>query len=133
MLITLFPVWAVGTSLTEYQWPTVFVSIGPGVVRTSLVGVMLSMEQTLTDAELRAAAARPTLLTLGLLGCFVGMPALAVALSAAFALPPSMHTGLLLLGVVSGGCARPQLRDFLHASMLRKVVQHEGGAIYAPG
>lgn len=102
-MITLFPIWAVGASVCAYLYPSIFVNIGPNVVRAALAGVMLSTGLTITGGELRQAAARPGVLTLGLLGCFVGMPLLALGLSALFALPAPYHAGLVLLGAVSGG------------------------------
>lgn len=102
-LITLFPIWAILASVAALLFPATFVSIGPRTVRVSLALLMLSTGLTLTGAELRRAASRPVPVVCALVGCFVGMPLLALLLASVFGLPPPLRAGLLLVGIVSGG------------------------------
>lgn len=102
-MITLFPAWAIAASVAAYQSPALFSDVGPLTVRFALAGIMLTTGLSLTGAELKEAAARPMPLSLGLVGCFVGMPLLAMILAKLFSLTGPVQAGFILLGAVSGG------------------------------
>jgi len=103
LMITLFPAWAIAASVAAYQTPAMFSDVGPLTVRFALAGIMLTTGLSLTGAELKEAAARPGPLSLGLLGCFVGMPLMALIIAQLFALTGPVKAGFILLGAVSGG------------------------------
>ncbi|OSX76038.1 hypothetical protein BU14_0209s0029 [Porphyra umbilicalis] len=66
---------------------------------------MLSMGLTLSLADIRRGLSRPALLVASLLLCYGLMPALAVAIASAARLSAGHRSGLVLLGLISGGQA----------------------------
>lgn len=66
---------------------------------------MLSMGITLTVDDFRQVLKRFGAVTIGFLGCYLLMPALAVLLAKLFALPPDLAAGTILVGAVNGGQA----------------------------
>ena len=71
-----------------------------------LLGVMMfGMGLTLTTADFREIFRRPKDVFVGILAQFLIMPLAAFVLCKAFALPPDLAVGLMLLGCVPGGTA----------------------------
>lgn len=66
---------------------------------------MLSMGITLSPDDFRRVFRRFGAVTLGFLGCYIAMPLVALALAKAFALPPDLAAGTILIGAVNGGQA----------------------------
>lgn len=66
---------------------------------------MLSMGITLTVDDFRKVLSRFGAVTIGFLGCYLLMPALALGLASLFRLPPDLAAGTILVGAVNGGQA----------------------------
>ena len=87
-----------------FVFPQVFKPVGAYV--SILLGVvMFGMGLTLTTADFREIFRRPKDVAVGILAQFLIMPLAAFALCKAFALPPDLAVGLMLLGCVPGGTA----------------------------
>jgi len=99
----MFAVWIALASYVGLFSPESFAWLGP--VRTQRLLVMLSFSVGLTTKpeEFRACLGRPRPVALNMAACFVLMPVLAVALSAAFMLNQDLLAGMVLLGSVNGG------------------------------
>lgn len=105
LVIVLFPLLAAAAAYAALQTPASFSLLGANQVRLALAALMLTTGLGLRGAELRTAAARPSLLLGGLIGCYVIMPLLAVIIASVFNLTGGARAGLLLLGLASGGQA----------------------------
>merc|ERR1719460_1790163 len=66
---------------------------------------MLSMGITLTVDDFKRVLARPGVMVLGFIACYVLMPGLALGLSSALGLPAAMTAGMVLVGSINGGQA----------------------------
>ena len=99
-----FALWVIIAGILGFVFPDVFKPIGSWIA--ILLGVMMfGMGLTLTTADFREIFRRPKDVFVGILAQFLIMPLAAFALCKAFALPPDLAVGLMLLGCVPGGTA----------------------------
>ncbi|MCB1735774.1 MAG: bile acid:sodium symporter family protein [Gammaproteobacteria bacterium] len=100
----LFPIAAILASVLAYLFPSLFISLKPGIV--PLLGlVMFGMGMTLTVANFADVLKRPRLIALGIAMQFAIMPLLAWLLSTVFTLSPVWLIGMILVGASPGGTA----------------------------
>lgn len=96
-----FALWVIIAGILGFVFPDVFKPIGSWIA--ILLGVMMfGMGLTLTTADFREIFRRPKDVFVGILAQFLIMPLAAFALCKAFALPPDLAVGLMLLGCVPG-------------------------------
>ena len=96
-----FALWVVVFGALGFVFPQVFKPVGAYV--SILLGVvMFGMGLTLTTADFREIFRRPKDVFVGILAQFLIMPLAAFVLCKAFALPPDLAVGLMLLGCVPG-------------------------------
>ncbi len=99
-----FALWVIIAGILGFVFPDVFKPIGSWIA--ILLGVMMfGMGLTLTTADFREIFRRPKDVFVGILAQFLIMPLAAFVLCKAFALPPDLAVGLMLLGCVPGGTA----------------------------
>ena len=91
-----FALWVIIAGILGFVFPDVFKPIGSWIA--ILLGVMMfGMGLTLTTADFREIFRRPKDVFVGILAQFLIMPLAAFALCKAFALPPDLAVGLMLL------------------------------------
>jgi len=102
---TLFPLWTLMVAVGGLLKPGIFTGISTSYF-TGLLGLlMLSMGITLTIDDFKRVLQRPGVMVLGFLGCYVMMPALALALSKGLGLSAGLTAGMILVGSINGGQA----------------------------
>lgn len=101
----LFPLWIVVTALVGLLSPEVFLRVSTKYF-TRLIGLlMLCMGITLSVNDFKRVLTRPAITVLAFVGCYGLLPVLAILLSKALALPPSLSAGLVLLSSINGAQA----------------------------
>jgi len=102
--VRLFPLLAVALALAAYLAPAAFAPLGPLIV--PLLGlVMFGMGLTLGAGDFRRIAERPRTVAIGVVLQFLAMPLFAWIIARAFAFPPELAAGFVLLGSCPGGTA----------------------------
>jgi len=102
---TLFPLWTLLVALIGLFKPATFAAI-PTSAFTGLLGMlMLSMGITLSVDDFKRVLTRPGVMIVGVVGCYVMMPLLALGLSSALGLSPALTAGMVLVGSINGGQA----------------------------
>ena len=104
LTIRLFPLLAAGMALAAYSWPQLFAP-GRDLIAPLLGVVMLGMGLTLKPQDFRRILLRPRAIATGVGLQFLLMPLLAWALALAFAFPPELLAGMVLVGACPGGTA----------------------------
>ncbi|MBF0169798.1 MAG: bile acid:sodium symporter family protein [Nitrospinae bacterium] len=103
-LILLFPLWALLLSATAFAVPGLFVPWKGAIV--PLLGlVMFGMGMTLSVADFAQAVARPRIVAVGVALQYLVMPLAAFVVATAFAFPPELTAGMILVGTAPGGTA----------------------------
>jgi BASS family bile acid:Na+ symporter len=101
----LFPVWTCLTAGAALANPSLFTSVDTKHF-TGLIGMlMLCMGISLKPSDFERVAQRPGAVALAFVGCYVVMPALALMLGKALALPPPLAAGLVLVSCINGAQA----------------------------
>ena len=99
-----FAIWVLLFAVLAFYFPDTFRGIGPYIV--PLLGlIMFGMGLTLSKADFSEVVRRPLDVAIGVLGQFIIMPGLAWLLATAFALPPEVAVGVILVGCCPGGTA----------------------------
>ncbi|MBU4609740.1 bile acid:sodium symporter family protein [Achromobacter sp. GG226] len=99
-----FAIWVLLFAVLAFYFPDAFRGIGPYIV--PLLGlIMFGMGLTLSKADFSEVVRRPLDVAIGVLGQFIIMPGLAWLLATAFALPPEIAVGVILVGCCPGGTA----------------------------
>lgn len=104
LTVRLFPLLAAGMALAAYLWPQIFTP-GREAITPLLGVVMFGMGLTLTPADFSRVIMRPRSVAIGIALQFLLMPFGAWVLAYAFALPPELAAGLILVGACPGGTA----------------------------
>ncbi len=99
-----FVFWVILFSVAAYLFPEQFSALKPGI-KPGLGIIMFGMGMTLTPTDVRRVATMPRAVLCGVLGQFVIMPLVAVALAKAFGLSPELAMGFIILGCCPGGTA----------------------------
>lgn len=100
----LFPVFAALLALYAYTWPEAFAS-GQDLIAPLLGVVMLGMGLTLKPQDFKRILLRPRVIATGVALQFLLMPFIAWVLARAFAFPPELLAGMVLVGACPGGTA----------------------------
>lgn len=100
----LFPLWAIVVSLVAYLHPGVFLPAGAWIVPLLML-VMFGMGVTLSLDDFRRVLLRPLPVLTGTFLHYLVMPLAAWALTRAFAMPPDLAAGMILVGSVASGTA----------------------------
>lgn len=101
---TWFPLIVLVAGAAAVLVPAAFTPIGPWI--TTLLGViMLGMGLTLEPADFTVIARKPRAFVVGVVAQYVIMPLTAIGLALAFALPPELLVGVVLVGSAPGGTA----------------------------
>ncbi|MDO5057029.1 MAG: bile acid:sodium symporter family protein [Lautropia sp.] len=96
--------WVLAFAALAFVLPDAFQWVRPWIPYL-LGAVMLGMGLTLKVSDFREVLRYPKAVFIGVTTQFLLMPALAFALSRAFALPPELATGVVLVGACPGGTA----------------------------
>ncbi|KAL1515556.1 hypothetical protein AB1Y20_002176 [Prymnesium parvum] len=132
----LLPLWTVLTACIGLLKPQVFLCVSTKYF-TGLIGIlMLCMGITLSLDDFRRVLTRPAITLLGFVGCYGLLPALALAISKALALSPSLSAGLVLLSAINGAQAS-NLCNFIAKgdvalSVLMTTCQTVGAIVMTP-
>lgn len=101
----LFPVWTVICTLWALKSPGDFAWFTTEYFTGALAALMLSMGITLSPADFVRVGKRPNAVVIQFALCYLMMPALALALGAAFRLDTALLAGMVLVGSINGGQA----------------------------
>lgn len=102
LITRLFPLWAVLLALAGILAPPLFKPVLPHV--TLLLGiVMFGVGVTLTPADFRRIARQPAPVAAGIGLHYLIMPLAAWVIAKAFAMPPELAVGMVLVGSVASG------------------------------
>ncbi len=99
-----FALWVVLASAIGLFWPSTFLFLLPHI-RIVLGVIMFGMGMTLSAADFKRVATRPTAVGAGVGTQFVVMPLLAFGIARLLRLPPELAVGFILLGACPGGTA----------------------------
>lgn len=99
-------IWSIGlAALVALLQPKAFSWMSPLLVQWLLFITFFLTGVTARPADFRACLARPRLIAVNLMACFVIVPALALVLGKVMRLSPESLVGLVLLGSVNGGAS----------------------------
>mmetsp|Transcript_14510 Transcript_14510/g.21344 ORF Transcript_14510/g.21344 Transcript_14510/m.21344 type:complete len:428 (-) Transcript_14510:418-1701(-) len=101
----LFPVWTLITAGVALTKPAVFSRVNPNTFTAQIGLLMLCMGINLKPSDFKRVFQRPGAVLLAFVGCYGVMPALALALSSALRLGPSLSAGLVLVACINGAQA----------------------------
>jgi hypothetical protein len=101
----MFPIWTLITAGTALARPNVFLGIPPSTFPAQIGMLMLCMGISLRPVDFKRVAQQPMAVLLAFVGCYVVMPALAIILGKALALPKSTAAGLVLVACLNGAQA----------------------------
>lgn len=105
VLTALFPIWVASGALLAYVYPPALLWFSSSYIVPVLALIMLGMGLTIAPSAFWAIASTPWQIFLGAAAQYGVMPLLARFLARAFALPPPLAAGLVLVGVCPGGAA----------------------------
>ena len=105
VVVNLFPVWTVLATGWALKRPSDFAWFSTEYFTAGLAMLMLSMGITLTPADFSNIMKSPSAIIVQFLLCYLVMPVLAFFLGKAFAVPPALLAGLVLVGSINGGQA----------------------------
>lgn len=97
-----FAIWVIVFAVLGFFFPETFKQIAPWIV-TLLSIIMFGMGLTLSVDDFREVVKRPFDVTIGVLGQFLIMPLLAVALTRIIPMSPEVAAGVILVGCCPGG------------------------------
>lgn len=99
-----FAIWVLVFAILAFYFPQGFTWIAPYIV--PLLGIiMFGMGLTLNKSDFKEVVTRPVDVSIGVLGQFIIMPALAWLLVKIFNLEPEVAIGVILVGCCPGGTA----------------------------
>ncbi len=120
LALRLFPLVAAGMAAAAFAWPQLFAP-GGDLIAPLLGVVMLGMGLTLRPEDFRRILARPRLVAIGVALQFLLMPLIAWALALAFAFPPELLAGMVLVGACPGGTASNVIAYLARANVALSV------------
>lgn len=100
-----FPLWVVLAGAAGLYHPPLFTWFSGSLIVWGLAVIMLGMGLTLTFDDFRAVARMPRAVLAGVAAQFLIMPLLGWASAHAFALPPALAVGVILVACCPGGTA----------------------------
>lgn len=101
----LFPIWTILAAVVGVLRPESFAFMTSNGYTGCLALLMFSMGITLTIDDFKRVFAKPGLIGLGFIMCYVIMPALAFFIGNALGLSGPLLAGLILVGSINGGQA----------------------------
>ncbi|HBZ93024.1 MAG TPA: sodium transporter, partial [Pseudomonas sp.] len=115
-----FAVWVLLFAVMAFFQPSWFLPLTAWIV--PLLGlIMFGMGLTLKGADFHEVARRPLAVLLGVLAQFSIMPLVAWVLCQAFALPPEIAVGVILVGCCPGGTASNVITWFARGDLALSV------------
>ncbi|MGG2396781.1 bile acid:sodium symporter family protein [Pseudomonas sp. SH1-B] len=115
-----FAIWVLLFAILAFFQPTWFASMT--VLIVPLLGlIMFGMGLTFKGSDFQEVARRPLAVLLGVIAQFSIMPVLAWALCRAFALPPEIAVGVILVGCCPGGTASNVMTWFARGDLALSV------------
>ncbi|KJU77856.1 sodium transporter [Ectopseudomonas oleovorans] len=115
-----FAVWVLLFAVMAFFQPSWFLPLTAWIV--PLLGlIMFGMGLTLKGADFQEVARRPLAVLLGVLAQFIIMPCTAWLLCQAFALPPEIAVGVILVGCCPGGTASNVITWFARGDLALSV------------
>ncbi len=103
-IISLFPLWAILSSIFAYFQPSAVVGL-KGYIIPLLIAIMFSMGVTLKLEDFKRAIKKPKIIAITVALQFLIMPLSAFVLSKLLGLSVELTVGMVLVGAVSGGTA----------------------------
>lgn len=101
----LFPIWTILAAVVGVIKPNTFAFMTPNAYTACLALLMFSMGITLTIDDFKRVFAKPRVIGLGFMACYVLMPLLAFVIGNALGLSGPLLAGLILVGSINGGQA----------------------------
>lgn len=101
----LFPVWTIIAAVVGVIKPNTFAFMTSNAYTACLALLMFSMGITLTIDDFKRVFAKPGVIGLGFIACYVLMPLLAFVIGNALGLSGPLLAGLILVGSINGGQA----------------------------
>jgi len=105
LFANLFPIWTILAAVVGVMRPATFEFMTSNMYTGCLALLMFSMGITLTIDDFKRVFAKPGVISLGFLACYVMMPALAFVIGNALGLSGPLLAGLILVGSINGGQA----------------------------
>ena len=112
--------------------PAPFASVGTWVINPMLGLIMFGMGLTLNPKDFRIVFTRPKDVLIGCLAQFTIMPLLAWCLTKAFALPPDLALGVILVGCCPGGTASNVITYLAKGDLALSVGMTATSTVLAP-
>lgn len=101
----LFPIWTILAAVVGVIKPNTFAFMTSNAYTACLALLMFSMGITLTIDDFKRVFAKPGVIGLGFMACYVLMPLLASVIGNALGLSGPLLAGLILVGSINGGQA----------------------------
>jgi BASS family bile acid:Na+ symporter len=105
LFANLFPLWTILAAVVGVLKPATFDFMTSNKYTACLALLMLSMGITLTLDDFKRVFAKPGVISLGFMACYVMMPALAFAIGTSLGLSGPLLAGMILVGSINGGQA----------------------------
>jgi len=121
-LTDLFPVWVTLAAVIALIYPPAFTWFRGGAITWTLGIIMLGMGVTLRFADFKDVLKTPGAIGLGVAAQYLIMPFLGWLLAAAFALPPALAAGLILVASCPGGTASNVVTYLARANVALSVL-----------
>ena len=112
--------------------PAPFASVGTWVINPMLGLIMFGMGLTLNPKDFSIVFTRPKDVLIGCLAQFTIMPLLAWCLTKAFALPPDLALGVILVGCCPGGTASNVITYLAKGDLALSVGMTATSTVLAP-
>lgn len=126
-----FALWAALLALAGFFAPQAFMWVKPLVVY--LLGIiMFGMGLTLSPSDFKIIGRQPKAALIGVVAQFAIMPGVAFLLSKAFALPPEIAVGVILVGACPGGTASNVITYLARGNVALSVAVTSVSTLLAP-
>ncbi|HYB98626.1 MAG TPA: bile acid:sodium symporter family protein [Candidatus Limnocylindrales bacterium] len=119
---TLFPLWVVLAGAAALYHPPLFTWFSGPLIVWGLAIIMLGMGITLSVDDFRRVATIPGAVVAGVVAQFLIMPLMGWASAHAFALPPPLAVGVILVGCCPGGTASNVVSYLARANVALSVL-----------
>ncbi len=124
--------WVLLAAVVAVLFPAPFIAVGTWVINPMLGLIMFGMGLTLSPQDFRIVFRRPKDVLLGCLAQFTVMPLMAWLLAKAFALPPELALGVILVGCCPGGTASNVITYLAKGDLALSVGMTATSTVLAP-
>jgi len=132
----LFPIWALISATTAFFYPSTLNWMTTSQFEQGVGLLMLSMGLSLSLEDFKKCAEQPIPILLGFVCQYSILPILAFTISRVMSLPPSLATGMIILGSCPGGQASNVATYVAHGnvslSVLMTTVSTVAAAVMTP-